>query len=191
MFEVKVPFRVLRNFTHKASVTSVNAEANVHSADWLMSVFVNELALPHVRSQLGQCVRAAVPKDYERYFRWSTFVATAIWSCCEGMLQLLHQELITPCSSSEYPQCTVTATPSFCCYKKSKVNFQPVNTGRGAHLPLEANWARLIFRCVGLATPPPQRTCYLPSIASTHLDTWVERSILWLSALLKDTTRWP
>ena len=57
-----------------------------------------------------------------------------------------------------------------------KVNFQPVNTGRGAHLPLEANWARLIFRCVGLATPPPQQACYLPSIAGTHLYTWVERS---------------
>ena len=57
-----------------------------------------------------------------------------------------------------------------------KVNFQPVNTGRGAHLPLEANWARLIFRYVGLATPPPQRACYLPSIAGTHLYTWVERS---------------
>ena len=46
-----------------------------------------------------------------------------------------------------------------------KVNFQPVNTGRGAHLPLEANWDRLIFCCVGIATPPPQRACYLPSIA--------------------------
>ena len=57
-----------------------------------------------------------------------------------------------------------------------KVNFQPVNTGRGAHLPLEANWARLIFRCVGLATPSPQRACYLPSTAGTHLYTWVERS---------------
>ena len=72
-------------------------------------------------------------------------MATAIWSSCEGMLQLLHQELIAQCSSSEYPQCTLTATPSFCCYKKSKVNFQPVNTGWGAHLPLKANWARLIF----------------------------------------------
>ena len=53
----KVPFRVLRHFTHKASVTSVNADANVHSADWLMSVFVNELTPPHVRSQQGQCVQ--------------------------------------------------------------------------------------------------------------------------------------
>ena len=59
---------------------------------------------------------------------------------------------------------------------KGKVNFQPVNTGRGAHLPLETNWARLIFRCVGLATPPPQRACYLPGIAGIHLYTWVERS---------------
>ena len=59
--------------------------------------------------------------------------------------------------------------------KKNGVNFQPVNTSRGAHLPLEANWARLISRCVGLATPPPQRACYLPSIAGTHLYTWVER----------------
>ena len=30
-----------------------------------------------------------------------------------------------------------------CC--KVKVTFQPVNTGRGTLLPLEANWARLIF----------------------------------------------
>ena len=59
---------------------------------------------------------------------------------------------------------------------KSKVNFLSVNTGRDAHLPLEANWARLIFRCVGLATPPPQRACYLPSIADTHLYSWVEWS---------------
>ena len=41
---------------HKASVTSVNAEANELSADWLMSVFVNELAPPNVRSQQGQWV---------------------------------------------------------------------------------------------------------------------------------------
>ena len=38
---------------HKASVMSVNAEANAHSADWLMSVFVNELFPPHARSQQG------------------------------------------------------------------------------------------------------------------------------------------
>ena len=62
-FAMIVPFRVLQHFTHKASVTSVNAETNVHSTDWLMSLFVNELALPHV-----QPVRSAVPKDYERYF---------------------------------------------------------------------------------------------------------------------------
>ena len=53
MVPTKVPFRVLRHFTHKAGVMSVNAEANVHSADWLMCVFVNELAPPHVRSQQG------------------------------------------------------------------------------------------------------------------------------------------
>ena len=52
----KVPFRVLQHFTHNASVMSVNAEANVHSTDWL-SIFVNELAPPNVRSQQGQCVQ--------------------------------------------------------------------------------------------------------------------------------------
>ena len=41
---------------HKASVMSVNTETNVHSTDWLMSVFVNELASPHLRSQ-GQYVQ--------------------------------------------------------------------------------------------------------------------------------------
>ena len=55
--KAKVPFRDLRHFTHKACMTSVNAEANAHSADWLMSVFVNELTLPHVRGQQGQCVQ--------------------------------------------------------------------------------------------------------------------------------------
>ena len=39
---VTVPVTNLRHFTHKASVTSVHAEANAHSADWLMRVFVNE-----------------------------------------------------------------------------------------------------------------------------------------------------
>ena len=42
---------------HKASVTSESTEANVHSADWLMSVFVNELAQPHAHSQQGQCMQ--------------------------------------------------------------------------------------------------------------------------------------
>ena len=59
--EPKVPFRVLRHFTHKASVTSVNAEANVHSADWLMSVFVNELRsqgpAPCTQSTRSVCVQ--------------------------------------------------------------------------------------------------------------------------------------
>ena len=41
--KLKSFFRILRHLTHKAKVTSVNAEANVHSADLLMSVFVNEL----------------------------------------------------------------------------------------------------------------------------------------------------
>ena len=51
-----------------------------------------------------------------------------------------------------------------------------MNTGWGAHLPLETNGPDSIFRRVGLATPPPQQACYLPSIAGTHLYTWVERS---------------
>ena len=50
----KVPFRVLWHFAHKASMTSVNVEANVHSADCLICAFVNELALPHVPNQQGQ-----------------------------------------------------------------------------------------------------------------------------------------
>ena len=50
-----VPVTNLRHFTLKASVTSVHAQANAHSADWLMSVFVNELAPLYVRSQQGQC----------------------------------------------------------------------------------------------------------------------------------------
>ena len=52
-----VPVKNLRHFTLKASGTSVHAEPNAHSADWLMNVFVNELAPPHVRIQQGQCVQ--------------------------------------------------------------------------------------------------------------------------------------
>ena len=36
----------LQHFTLKASGMSVHAEANAHSADWLMSVFVDEQAPP-------------------------------------------------------------------------------------------------------------------------------------------------
>ena len=42
---------------HKASVMSVHAESNEHSADWLTFKIVNELAPPHGRSQQGQCVQ--------------------------------------------------------------------------------------------------------------------------------------
>ena len=38
-------------------MTSVNAGADVHSAYWLMSAFVNELALPHVHNHQGQHVQ--------------------------------------------------------------------------------------------------------------------------------------
>ena len=53
---------------YKASVMSVNAEANAHGADGLISVFVNELAPPHVQhcAQSTRSVHAAVLKDYER-----------------------------------------------------------------------------------------------------------------------------
>ena len=67
---VKVPVIISRHFTHIASVTSVNAEANVHSADWLMRDFVNELGSqgPAPCTQSTSLVRAAVPKNYERDF---------------------------------------------------------------------------------------------------------------------------
>ena len=42
LYDGIVPFRGLLHFTHKASVTSIKAEANVHITDWLMSTFVNE-----------------------------------------------------------------------------------------------------------------------------------------------------
>ena len=48
-----------------------------------------------------------------------------------------------------------------------------MNTGRGAHL-LSKRMGQTHFSVVGLATPP--RACYLPSIAGTHLYTWVKRS---------------
>ena len=52
-----VPVTNLRHLTHKASVKSIHAEANAHSADWLMCIFENELALPHVRHQQGKCMQ--------------------------------------------------------------------------------------------------------------------------------------
>ena len=48
---------------HKASMTSINAEADAHNADWLMSTLSmnsDHKALPHV---------SAVPKDYGTDFR--------------------------------------------------------------------------------------------------------------------------
>ena len=66
--------------------------------------------------------------------------------------------------------------PIFISSKKIKVNFQSVNTGWDAHLPLKTNWATLILRCVGLATPLQQQAWYLLSIAGTHLNTWVKKS---------------
>ena len=73
----KVPFRVLRHFTHKTSVMSVNAEANAHSADWLMGIFVNELSPPHARSQQGQCVRQCrrIMKDTIRYCIYYSYMS--------------------------------------------------------------------------------------------------------------------
>ena len=52
-----VSFTNLRHSTHKASVTNVHAEANAHRANWLMSIFVNELALPNALYQQSQCVQ--------------------------------------------------------------------------------------------------------------------------------------
>ena len=57
VFTSTVPATILRHFTLKASDTSVHAEANAHSADWLMRISVNELAPPHARSQPGNCVQ--------------------------------------------------------------------------------------------------------------------------------------
>ena len=53
----KVPVTNLLHFMLKASVTSVHTEANAHSANWQLSVFVNDLAPRHIRSQQGKCVQ--------------------------------------------------------------------------------------------------------------------------------------
>ena len=42
---------------HKVSMRSIHAKANTYSADWLMSVIVNELAKLHVHSTQGQCLQ--------------------------------------------------------------------------------------------------------------------------------------
>ena len=52
----KVYTKIVQHFTHEASVTSVYTAANSQIADWLMSVFVNEIALPSVCSPQGQRV---------------------------------------------------------------------------------------------------------------------------------------
>ena len=59
-------------------MTSVNAEASTHIADWLMSVFVNELAPPHARSQQGQCVQQCRRIMKETLAERSTNAADAV-----------------------------------------------------------------------------------------------------------------
>ena len=60
--------------TKPCSVMSVNAEANIHSADWVMSSFVNEHGSqgPALCTQSTRSVRAAVPNVYERDFTLCT-----------------------------------------------------------------------------------------------------------------------
>ena len=41
----------------QARVMSVHTEANAHSADWLMTIFLNEPAPPHVCSQQNKCLQ--------------------------------------------------------------------------------------------------------------------------------------
>ena len=48
---------IVQNFTQNASMTGVHTEANLRSGDWLMSIFVNEIAPPCVRNQQGQCMQ--------------------------------------------------------------------------------------------------------------------------------------
>ena len=61
------------HFMHKASMTSL--QANVHSADWLMSTFVNDFGSQSSApcTQSTRSVSAAVPKNSERDFNisWS------------------------------------------------------------------------------------------------------------------------
>ena len=63
-----VPATILQHFMFKASYTSVHAEANAHSPDWLMRIFMNELAPPHARSQQ---VCTAVPKNFGIYCKYN------------------------------------------------------------------------------------------------------------------------
>ena len=48
---LKVFAKIIQHFMHKASVTSMHAEANSQSADWLMSLIVNEIAPSPVCNQ--------------------------------------------------------------------------------------------------------------------------------------------
>ena len=56
-WRAKLFAKIVQHFMQKTSVTSVHGEANSHSFDWLMSVFVKEIAPPRVRNQQGQCVQ--------------------------------------------------------------------------------------------------------------------------------------
>ena len=49
---------------HKANVTCIHTEENAHSTDWIMSIFVNELAQPMYNST--RSVHAAVLNKHER-----------------------------------------------------------------------------------------------------------------------------
>ena len=53
---------------------SVYAEANSHSAGWLMSIFVNGIAVP-----CAQSTRSAVLKNYDRDFNLTNIVGTTFW----------------------------------------------------------------------------------------------------------------
>ena len=45
---------------------SIHTGANAHNSDWLMSVFINEIAKIALCTQPSWSKHAAVPKNYER-----------------------------------------------------------------------------------------------------------------------------
>ena len=56
-------------------------------------------------------------------------------------------------------------------------SFQHVKISKGRPFPSQNKWARLGFLLCGVRyTSSKTNACYLPSIASTYLYTWVERS---------------
>ena len=95
-YTLDIIFKIVRHFTHRASVTSIRIEATSHSADWLMLSVYCEWNNPDPCSHLTRPVCAAVLKNYDRDFReGKTLELIFIWtSSKENIYKRAHEKLV-------------------------------------------------------------------------------------------------